>query len=495
MSILTDNTRLTIALAAVVGVVLPTAVEAVDLPMTGKPVPGLAVFDQTMQDFMQDRMIGAGLLGIMKDGCIVYERGFGWTELDQAESLPEDAMMRIASCGKPITAAAIHKLVASGAISLTDRVFDLTDEGLQPGILDYAPFPELVDNRLNNITVQNLLDHQSGWDPDEDPTYKEVEIAEAMGVTSPPGRIRTARYVMGMDLQVAPGTPDCVSPGNPAGCYDGNQYSNAGYMVLGLIIEQESGMDYIDFVRQHVFGPIPGELGTDLERGASYDVNQNPREPWYMSSTFVQDVFHPYGDPVLWPYGGWDHEARVAQGGLIASTETLLKFMEHYTIDGTPQSATPSSRMHTGSMPRGTRALTRWRSDGINYVVLLNRKETSEFGGLCSDYSECTEDTDCAVGGCEKSWAIQLSWFLDEVINNGGFAWPTECVDGMWVDFNHGYSGSGNFDDPFNTLAAGLASTPSQGRVRIKGSATGWTGTIGQRVELHATLGSAIIGN
>jgi CubicO group peptidase (beta-lactamase class C family) len=472
----------------------PITGKAVDLPMTGKPVSELAIFDQTMQDFMQDRMIGAGLLGIMKDGCIVYERGFGWTEVDLLEALPEDAMMRIASCGKPITAAAIHKLADMDAISLSDRVFDLTDEGLQPGILDYAPFPSLSDNRLNDITVQNLLDHQSGWDPEDDPTYEEVEIAEAMGVASPPGRIRTARYIMGMDLQVAPGTPDCISPGNPAGCHDGNQYSNAGYMMLGLIIEQGSGMDYIDFVRQHVFGPIPGELGTSVEPGRSYDEFQNPREPWYMSSTFVQDVFHPDGDPVLWPYGGWDHEARVAQGGLIAATEPMLRFMEHYSIDGTPIAGNLSTRMHTGSMPRGTRALTRWRSDGVNYVVLLNRKETSEFGGLCSDYTPCTEDADCAVGSCEWSWAVQISWFLDDVIDNAGVVWPTECVDGMWVDFNHSASGSGNFDDPFNTLAAGLASTPARGRLRIKGSTTSWTGTIGQRVELHATLGSAVIG-
>ncbi|UCE59890.1 MAG: serine hydrolase [Phycisphaerales bacterium] len=102
MSPSANKTCLTVA--ACVGFILPIAVNAGDLPMSGMPVPELAVFDRTMQDFMAERDIGAGLLGIMKDGCIVYERGFGYMENYHGGGvLPEDAMMRIASCGKPIT--------------------------------------------------------------------------------------------------------------------------------------------------------------------------------------------------------------------------------------------------------------------------------------------------------------------------------------------------------------------------------------------------------
>ena len=92
------------------------------------------------------------------------------------------------------------------------------------------------------------------------------------------------------------------------------------------------------------------------------------------------------------------------------------------------------------------------------------------------------------------NWAKQSTDEPDHVIDNFGVIQPTRYPDGIWVFLDHGSGGSENFDDPFNTLAAGLANTPSRARVRIKGSATGGAGTIGQRVELHAALGSAIIG-
>jgi len=475
----TNSKRLAVVLGTCIGVVLPIAVNAVDLPESGMPVPELAVFDQAMKDFMAERDIEAGLLGIMKDGCIVYERGFGFMAEYQTGVLHEDAMMRIASCGKPITKAAIHKLADMGAVDLGAPVFDL-GRGVG-GVLTYVPWEEPVDERLGDITVQNLIDHQSGWNRNTDPTYKEIEIAQDMGVPSPPGRIRTARWAMSIPMSCAPGLPDCVNPNDP-GCCNADQYSNLGYMLLGLILEQESGMDYIDFVRQYVFGPIPGEPGTSLEVGKAYKEDQNPREPWYDDRTWMPNVFDPGGPYVFWPYGGWDQEARVAQGGLIADTETLLRFLEYY----------PGG--HTGSLPAGTRALTRKRGDGINYVVLFNRRETDEFGGYCADWSPCMDDTDCTQGECEKSWANQVRTVLDSVIDAGGINWPTRCVDGIWVDFNHPSLGVGNFDDPFSTLDAGLANTPDRARMRIKDGNTNWAGTINQRVELHGMLGSAVIG-
>ena len=103
-------------------------------------------------------------------------------------------------------------------------------------------------------------------------------------------------------------------------------------------------------------------------------------------------------------------------------------------------------------------------------------------------------DTDCTQGECEKSWANQVGTVLDGVIDAGGISWPTQCVDGTWVDFHHPSPGSGNFDDPYSTLGAGLANTPYRARMRIKDGSTNWAGTITQRVELHAQTGSAIIG-
>src|SRR5690606_35302102 len=84
--------------------------------------------------------------------------------------------------------------------------------------------------RLADVTVRHLLMHQGGWNRDlvGDLTYREVTIAAAMGVSSPPGRWNTVRYILGRPLEHTPGTVTA--------------YSNIGCLVLGLIVEQERGM-------------------------------------------------------------------------------------------------------------------------------------------------------------------------------------------------------------------------------------------------------------
>ena len=125
---------------------------------------------------------------------------------------------------------------------------------------------------------------------------------------------------------------------------------------------------------------------------------------------------------------------------------------------------------HTGSMPSGTRSVIRRRSDGIHCAVLSNRHESSG-----------------------SSWAEEIIDELDDVIDNSGVTWPTGCLDGIWVDFDHDSAGAGNFDNPFNTLDAGLSNTPEQARMPIKGGGTDWAGTINQRVELRVSLTPAVI--
>jgi len=442
-----------------------------DLPVSGMPVAELRIFDLAMQDFMALRGIEAGLLGIMKDGCIVYERGFGWKTKNHSVVLPEDAMMRMASTTKPITAAAIKILAASGAISLDDYVFDL---GQNPngGILAITPWVTLGDPRLADITVQHLIDHRGGWDrapPVGDLTYMEVRIALEMLVFSPPGRVNTVRWIMHQPLQVEPGSE--------------RHYSNIGYLLLGLILEQESGQDYMTYVRRNVFGPIAGESGTDVELGRTFAADQNPREPWYDDDLFATNVFDPFGLPVLRPYGSWDHEARVSQGRLIGATEPLLKFLDHYYVNGPnigePLAGARSTNWHGGLLKGGTRAVLRQRNDGVNYAVIFNRREP---GGELEEAGY---------------WDQAFVTMIDDIVDNGIFTWPSRagrCVDGLWVDFSQAASGSGNFASPLRTVAEALAKTPPEGRIQIKPGNSTWMGTISQPVTLNAPLGLISIG-
>ena len=137
-------------------------IAAQEIPITGMPVADLADFDQLMKDFMEDNDIEAGLLGIMRNGVIVYQRSFGWKDPEHTEDLRHDALMRIASVTKPFTAAATQKLIAGGDLARGDFAFNVHPEG----ILDYDAFPDPngVDHRYGHITVQHLYTHRGGWD-------------------------------------------------------------------------------------------------------------------------------------------------------------------------------------------------------------------------------------------------------------------------------------------------------------------------------------------
>jgi CubicO group peptidase (beta-lactamase class C family) len=443
-----------------------------DPPVSGMPVPELAVFDQLMIDFMNDNGVEAALLGIMKDGVIVYQRGFGWKDDAHSQTLRHDALMRIASCTKPITAAATQQLIAGNFIDNDDFVFDLGQPG--GGLLAYAAFPAVGDNRLADIQVQHLYGHSGGWDRSitPDPTYREITIANDMGIPSPPGRVNTVRWIMGQPLDFDPGTQ--------------YQYSNVGFLILGLIIEQVTGQTYLDYVRQNIFGPMEWVPVTEIVRGRTFPADRDPREPWYDDDTLVTNVFDPDGDAVRRPDGGWDHEARISQGGIACSTTILLHLLENYYVNrsgtdsstfGLPTNGVRSNRTHNGAMPGGTNSRIVQRTDGVNYVVIFNKRGNVDQPGDTSD-----------------PYDVAIKDLIDAVLDGGGLTWPTQGVDGQWADFAYPAVGTGAFEDPWQSLPIALAASPGEATLNIKPSTSNWTGVIDQTIRIRAPLGNVVIG-
>ena len=354
-----------VLIAMVFSACTETSVPAVETDLC----PNFEHFDSIMSQFMSTRNINAGALGVMKNGRIVYEKSFGWKDQGQQTTLPQNVMMRLASITKPITGAAIRKLENEKLLKLDDYVFDLGQP--EGGILSLAPFGSLGDTLLAQVTVRHLLRHRGGWDRDVagDLAFREIHIAEAMEVSSPPGRVNTARYVLGQPLQFQPDSE--------------RAYSNIGYLMLGLVVEEVSGVDYLAYALDKVFDPI-GVTRGELIQGRSFPEYQSSREPWYDSNTMSRNVFDPSGPRVKTPYGGWDLESMVSFGGLVASTRAILEFLDIYQVSGDDigaiRTGTESStwrRNHTGSLS-GTNTLARQRGDGVNYVVLFNKRPSAK---------------------------------------------------------------------------------------------------------------------
>lgn len=341
------------------------------LPVSGKPVPELAAFDAAMLNHMNQYGVEAGILGVMKDSEVVYLRGFGYLSPGIAglgipgTPLSEMAMMRLASCEKPLTAAAIHKLAAAGALDLEDNVFDLGQ--WNGGLLNIAPAGTLATEYLKIVTVQDLLDHEGGWDRDligYDPMFDAVNIAAFFGVPSPPTRQQIASFMLTQPLQHIPGTTFA--------------YSNFGYMLLGLIVEQQSGMSHQAYIQQAVFEDEDWVPSTELVRGRSYKLFQSPREPWYRSPYMAVNVFDPNGSLVSSPYGGWHQESMVGHGNMVASAAPLLHFLDRYvTIGGSiglPKGAGLWSASHNGVLDGTNTVMQQRDSDGVHVVVLFNER-------------------------------------------------------------------------------------------------------------------------
>jgi beta-lactamase family protein len=82
-----------------------------DIPITGTPVPGMASFDLVVTDFMRKLAIPGGAVAVMRDGKLIYARGFGYADVENKTLVQPDAVFRIASVSKTLTATAIMELV------------------------------------------------------------------------------------------------------------------------------------------------------------------------------------------------------------------------------------------------------------------------------------------------------------------------------------------------------------------------------------------------
>lgn len=210
--------------------------EKKSVPRTGTDVPQLAPFDDLMDRFVREQKVPGAALAVAKDGRLLYTRGFGFADPAAKTLVQPAALFRIASISKPITAAAILRLIEMGKLKLDDPAFPL---------LPYAPPPGTrSDPRLRRITIRHLLQHTGGWDRQKsfDPMFIPLKAAAALKVKAPAGAEDILRYMLGQPLDFDPGTRYA--------------YSNFGYCVLGRIIERVSGQKYEDFVRKEVLLPL-----------------------------------------------------------------------------------------------------------------------------------------------------------------------------------------------------------------------------------------------
>jgi N-acyl-D-amino-acid deacylase len=285
------------------------------LPVRGPAVPGGQVLDDALVGAVHSLgMVGGISAAISKDGKLVYARGVGYADPTLQTPFSPDAPARIASISKTVTMAAVLHLVEGGLLGLDDKLLD--------HLPAYAS-TTLLDSRLADITLRQVLSHTSGLPPNDlaDPMFQPTVIAVALGVPSPPSCEETFRWSLtGRRLYFVPGA--------------GFAYSNLGFCALSLVVEHAAGKDYQGYVRDTVLAPMGIH---DMRTAGSHLADRAPGEVTYSSPLTGPSAFP--GDPASVPfqYGGFSLPMFTGAGSWIGSAIDLTRFLNG--LEGRGQAA------------------------------------------------------------------------------------------------------------------------------------------------------------
>ena len=187
-----------------------------------------------MKNTMMERIVSlqsendfSGTVLVKESEKVLIDHSFGYANRAEAINNQSGTRYGIASGCKLFTAIAICQLVEEKKLSFDSKLTDCLD----------VKFPHFDDN----VTVHHLLTHTSGV-----PDYFDEEVMddfEELWIKTPMYHIRTLKDFLPL-FQNEPMK-------NPPG--ESFRYNNSGYILLGLIVEQASGLPFTDYVEEHIF--------------------------------------------------------------------------------------------------------------------------------------------------------------------------------------------------------------------------------------------------
>lgn len=201
--------------------------------------PNRAVLDKIpawMEQFVKDRQVSGAVTVVgRREGVISFE-AVGLRDLEGRRPMTKDALFRIASMTKPVTAIGVMLLVDEGKLAVDDEVEKHLPEFKGQMLVEERSADRLVLKKPpRKITLRDLLTHTSGL-PGFPPGLADLYTRR---------RHTLAEAVMALSqrpLEFEPGTKWA--------------YCNTGIDVLGRVIEVASGQRYEAFLKARVFDPL-----------------------------------------------------------------------------------------------------------------------------------------------------------------------------------------------------------------------------------------------
>ena len=265
-----------------------------------------------------NRFIGSVL--ISKDNHIIYQKSFGYANVDEHKKNTEKSIFSIASLTKSLTAVGVMKLVEDGNLTLDTTISTY--------------FPDFMPDFSKEITIQHLLNNSSG-------------IEANIGRTDDNGNGLMPEETAITFNEVLEKFKDSKLKFEPGTGYD---YNNFGYLLLANIIEIVSGQSYANFMEQAVFKPA-GMKNTSIAFFNSLNQKAQP----YLGLGMTE--FKKFNSPF---HSSWLKGAAYMN----STTIDLFKFMQALD-NGTLLKPTSANKLYTSTQAMGVNEM----ASGLGWVI------------------------------------------------------------------------------------------------------------------------------
>ena len=267
-----------------------------------------AAVDEVIRNGIVELRVPGATVAVVHRGDVVLSRGYGEVHLGGPAVDAGTTGFRVGSITKLVTATAVMQLVERGRVDLSRDIDTWLD----------TPVPRSFDQPL---TLHHLLTHTAGYD--------QTDIGDA---------VRSADKVV--PLAALPQQWPVAQTTPPGYAY---RYSNYGYALAGLVIEQVSGRRYADYVNRQILQPL----------GMAHSTVAQPPTPEIRDA--LATAYHLDGDQLVPLPLDYSHVAPAdalittaadmaafmlahldGGGGLLQPSTTALMHAQHYSGNPSP---------------------------------------------------------------------------------------------------------------------------------------------------------------
>jgi len=273
--------------------------------------------DKYYQQAFQEWNIPGMAIAIVKDNKIIFEKGFGFADLEKKQKVDENTLFAIASNSKAFTSTAIAILVEEGKLNWDDKV------------VHHLPYFKMYDPYVSReMNIEDLLCHRSGLKTFSGDLLWFGTDKSAEDVVRAAGHLKATG-----DFRVDYG------------------YSNIMYVAAGLIIEKISGKSWGAFVQERILDPL--EMNRTIYSTDELSNTENVAQPYYFESD----------QNIKLDWLNWDNV--VAAGGLISSVHDMSKWLQLNIQEGEYENA----RIISGN------SFEKLSTPHINFSISANSKK------------------------------------------------------------------------------------------------------------------------